>query len=465
MLKNKNISSPPFIRSDSALNTKKPVRLLAVVMLIILVAVLPPARAADPVWTYSSPGSIIGSVSVSSDGSVIAVGADKIWLFSRSGEFLSKEPFGDHVVLTPNGLHLLSSYASTLYFFERNVSADKANFSFRKKWEYNLPTGVRSIDISEDGNTLVASSQASGTYVFSSLGKLTGSKERYSALVRVASNGGKILGVSVAGLFQYSKTGEVTQYKDISIGSEPDVLEITSMGTTAVFNDDQRVVAVNTLDGTQRWKTRATGDVTALAMTPSGSGILVGTDNGDIDFFNSKGNLSWSYSTNPAGKPAAGIQDVALSNDGTIDVAGTYNGKIVALNAKGEAIWSAQTNDRIHHIAMSADGSLVVAAGEETVYAFSPSAISSPATRTTVPGTTPATGKSATTVPGNTVIQNPVPEKTVTMNPEIIVSPIRTITSVPTTYSIIRTPTQSPVPAIIPLAGLLGAALLVLRRR
>jgi len=423
-------------------------------MLIILVAVLPSACAADPVWTYSSAGTTISSVSVSSDGSAIAVGADKIWIFSRSGVLLAKEPFGELVMMTPDGKHLISAYSSTLYFFDRNVAPDRTNFSYQKKWEYNLPASVRSIDISDDGTTIVASSQGSGTYIFSSSGKLTGSKGRYSALVRVASYGGKILGVSTTGLFEYSKTGDITKYNDISIGSEPDVREITGSGNTVVYNDNQRIVSVNALNGSQQWSTLATGDVTSLAMTDGGSKIVVGTDNGHVDLFDSKGNLSWSYSANPENKQGAMVKGVALSNNGKIAVAGgTYNGKIVALDSAGREIWTNQTKDHISHVAMSSDGSLVVVTGEETVYAFSPSAASSPVTQTTLPASGTPHPPSVTNASGQTSTQKP----------EISVTPPRTITSVPTTYSVIRTPTQSPVSEFIPLSALL-IALLVLRR-
>ena len=124
-----------------------------------------------------------------------------------------------------------------------------------------------------------------GRISFPQAGKVTGSDKTYSSLVRVASNGGKILGVSATGLFQYSKTGEVTRYGNISIGSEPDVMEITSTGTTVVFNNDQRLLGYNTQNGVRRWNPLATGDVTSLAMTGSGSKILVGTENGHVDLF------------------------------------------------------------------------------------------------------------------------------------------------------------------------------------
>ena len=86
---------------------------------------------------------------------------------------------------------------------------------------------------------------------------------------------------------------------------------------------------------------------------------------------------------------------------------------------------------------MSADGSLVVAAGEETVYAFSPSAASLPVPRTT--GTTPGP------LTANMAIQELVPEKAGTQEPEMSVSATQAVPAAPVTYSVISTPTQSPV--------------------
>jgi WD40 repeat protein len=206
---------------------------------------------------------------------------------------------------------------------------------------------------------------------------------------------------------------------------------------------------------TLRWTRRATGDVTALAMTPSGSGVLAGTENGNVDLFDEYGNLSWSYASNPGNKQAAGITCVALSKEGTVAAAGSYDGKIFALNYKGEEIWSNQTKDHIHHIAMSADGTLVVATGEETVYAFSTSAQSIPVVRTTGNSLTPAPSQSVTTVPGNSSVQKPEIRKTTP----------RAITAVPTEYSVIRTSTQSPLSGIISLGAILVALLMVMRRR
>lgn len=432
----------------------KPLLLTVFFILAFLLTVIPPAHAAEPVWTYSSPGSEIGGVTVSSDGSAIAVGGGKIWLFSKKGTLLAKEPFGDQVVITPDGSSLVASYSSMLYQFKRITSPKGSESPLKELWETSLQSAVRSIDISDDGNTIVASAQDGGTYFYTSTGEKIGGNKSYNALIRVSSTGGRIVGVSQGVMCLYDRTGVCSESEEGIVGAEPDFMELTSSGNIAVFNDDQRVRSVFLNNETLRWTVRATGDVTALAMTPSGSGILAGTENGNVDLFDEYGNHSWSYASNPGNKPGAGITCVALSNEGTVAAAGSYDGKIFALNSTGVEIWSNRTKDHIHHIAMSADGTLVVATGEETVYAFTTSVQSIPIVRTTVKSLTPAPSQSVTTVPGNSSVKKPETLKPTT----------RAITTQPTEYSVIRTSTQSPLPGIIPLGGILVALLMVMRR-
>jgi WD40 repeat protein len=424
-------------------------------ILVFLLVIIPPVYAAEPLWTYSYPGSEIGGVSVSADGSAIAVAGGKIWLFSKKGALLAKEPFGDQVVITPDGSSLVSSYSSILYQFKRKTSSEGSASPLQMIWETQLPTAVRSIDISDDGKTIVASAQGAGTYIYTSTGKRVGGDERYNALIRVSSKGERIVGVSQGLLCLYSRTGICSKSEVGIVGAEPDFMELTSSGSIAVFNDDQRLRSVFLANKTLRWTARATGDITSLAMTPSGSGILAGTEKGNVDLFDAYGNLSWSYASNPENKQAAGITCVALSKEGTVAAAGSYDGKIFTLNSKGEELWSNQTKDHIHHIAMSADGTLIVATGEETVYAFSTAPQSIPMVRTPVNSSAPAPSQSVTTIAGNSSAQKPETRQTTT----------RAITAVPTEYSVIRTSTQSPLPGIIPLGGILVALLLVMRRR
>jgi len=429
-------------------------QLTAYLILVFFISTIPSAHAVEPVWKSSCTGCEIGGISISSDGSAIAVGGGKIWLFSNKGTLLTKEPYGDQVIFIPDGSSLVSSHGSILYLFKRKLSPEGSESQLQKIWETSLPAPVRSIDISDDGKTIVASVNGAGTYIYASTGKMIGGDERYNALIRISSTGGRIVGVSQGVLCLYSRAGKCLKFEDGVVGAQPDFMELTSTGSIAVFNDDQKVRSVFLNNKTLRWTKRATGDVTSLAMTPSGSGILAGTDNGNVCLFDESGNLSWSYASNPGNKQGAGITCVAISKDGTVAAGGSYDGKIFALNSKGEEIWSNQTKDNIHHVAMSGDGSLVVATGESMVYAFSQYVQSTPSVQSTESIKTPMNLQYVTTVPEKDISKPVTPEPTT-----------RAITVLPTEYSVIRTSTQSPLSGIIPLGGILVALLIVMRRR
>jgi WD40 repeat protein len=433
--------------------------LLLIIFLLLLLSAIPSAHAAEPLWTYSSPGIEIGGVTIPSDGSAIAVAGGKILLFSRNGTLLAKEPFGDQVFFTPDGSYLLSSYADTVYLFKRGNPANGSEAPLQKVWDRSLPAPVGSVDISDDGKFIVASLKQAGTYVYDTRGTMIEGNHSFNAIIRVANTGFEtIVGISPRVLCYYDRyliARACSNSEDDVVRTLPDFMEITKDGSIAVFDDAQRVRSVFVWNSTLHWVNSAGGDVTALAITPSGSGILVGTYNGNTSLFDKQGNLSWSYASNPGNTQDAEITCVVLSKEGTVAAAGSYDGKIFALNSKGEMIWSNQTKDHIRHIAMNADGSLVVAAGDNTVYAFSPSAQSTTAVRTTVKPATRSLTQSVSTLPEKSQTQKPI-----TREP----TP-REITAVPTEYSVIRTSTQSPLSGIISLTGLLVALLIATRRQ
>ncbi|MBN1551567.1 PQQ-binding-like beta-propeller repeat protein [bacterium] len=435
--------------------------LLAFFLTLALLATIPGACAEDPLWTYSSPGDEIGGVTISSDGSAIAVAGGKIWLFSKEGTLLAKEPYGDQVIFTPDGSFLISSYSDTLYKFKRNTPSKGSESPLQKIWETSLPGPIRSIDVSDDGNTTVASLNVAGVYIFDSTGKMIGGDASSKTIIRISSKGDRIFGASQGALCRYSRKAVCKRSEEGIVGQEsvigpmPDFFELANSGSVAVFNQGPRMLSVFPENNTLRWNENVNGDITSLAMTPSGSGTLVGTENGNTSLFDQYGNLTWNYESNPTHKQSAKISSVALSKEGTVAAAGSYDGKIIVLNSTGGLILSNQTKDHIQHIVMSADGSVVVATGDNTVYAFSISKQSTQPIRTTIIPTTPARSQSVTTLPINSSTQILITQKETSQE----------ITTLPTEYSVIRTPKQSPLSGTVSLIGLLIALLMVSSKR
>jgi WD40 repeat protein len=173
-------------------------------------------------------------------------------------------------------------------------------------------------------------------------------------------------------------------------------------------------------------------------MAPGGSLIVAGTETGNIAGLGSNGNLLWSYASNPENRQAAGITCSAVSDKGSVIAAGTADGKVLFLDSKGELKGSSVVHEYIRHIAMSTDGSVVVATSDDRVYAFAPGSQPRP---TQSPSLTVTVMKTTT-----------IPSPTESPASILIIQPAITsiMTEVPTTYSVIHTATQSP-PALITL--------------
>jgi hypothetical protein len=188
-------------------------------------------------------------------------------------------------------------------------------------------------------------------------------------------------------------------------------------------------------------------------MVPGGSLIIAGTETGNIAGINANGNISWSYSSNPENSQTAGITCSAVSDKGSVIVAGTADGKILFLNSKGELTGSYAAHEYIRHIAMNTDGSVVAATSDERVYAFAPGS---------QPRVTPSpsrTGTVSMTSTTSSLTESPVTVRTV--QPVITA----TLTEVPTTYSVIRTATQSPPSPVTLFVSLALVIVLFGRRR
>ena len=432
-------------------------RLVLIASVCIVVFLVLPVAAIEPAWQYSDSGADIGGVAISSDGSSIAVAAGKVWFFSKDGKLLAREPYGNLLAMTPNGSTVATSYFSTFYLFKNNTEKNDAA-PMKNVWENSLINSVISLDISDDGSTIAMSTDGAGLLIYSADGTLLEYNKSHYSVVGASANGKYVAGLSQFGLTSFTKSRRyVNKSYDLYLGSMPDVMALSSKGDYCVFNDDQRILRVRS-NGSEIWHTRATGDVMSLAMTPDGKAIIIGTDNGHIDKFDEKGNFSWSYDTHPKNKNYASVPGVAVSDNGANIAAGTAGGEILLLNTRGDLQWVNQTNDHIHHVAISADGTITIATGEDTVYAFTTQSRDS--AKTTVSRTN--SSQKTTGTPG---IVDTIPESfesDVVVSPTPLAAAVPVITSPPTQFSVVITAEQSP-PSVI--AGFAALAILVLCRK
>ena len=402
-----------------------------------------PAMAINATWTYSQKGAQIGSVALSANGEQIAAGAGKIWIFTRDGKLLSKMPYGNFIAMTPDGSTMVAAYFSRVCFFEKNSPAAAGSSLMKEVWETDLDRNIHSLALSGTGRIIVLSTDGGGVYFYGSDGTPLGYNQSYASVVSASKYGDLIAGISQQGLATYYNDGAVRGDFDLSIGIDPGNMAMTPSGNMLFFNMDQMVRSVYPKNGTYIWQQRATGSVNSIAITPAGTHIVFGTDNGHIDHFDTTGNLTWSYNTNPENHLNAQVTSVAISDNGGYIIAGTNDGQILALDPTGKLQWSNLTPDHIKHVSVSADGSMAVASGDETIYAFSRIPILAPrVSSVTLKSTTPR----ITSAPELTATETPQAESSVEAG---------ATSAEPTPYSVILTPQGSPVAPGIVLVAIL----------
>jgi WD40 repeat protein len=402
-------------------------------------------HAFEPAWTYTINESTISNVAVSSDGSTIIVAADSIWIFSKDGTLQKKEKYGDKVALTPSGRFAVSSFGGIIYFFSTPLTPGPSDpKKMTKMWDYEFSSPVRYIDITDSGSKVLVATQGLGFFIFSTeTGKITSNASVSNALLRISHDGNRIVGIvdNTINIFN-TNNAKVSKSYNVNTMHNPEFVLLSQTVPLIVFDEDTRIRSYDLQMGTEIWNATMPGNLNSLAMTPSGSYVVAGTGNGNISRYSDEGNLNWSYLSKRENSQDAGISNIALSKDGGVAAAVSNDGAVLILNEKGVLMESSQIEDRIRNIALSQDGSLLLLTSDNKIYAFftgylPPKRSSSPTVLKTKASEAPNTSGINITSPQDLTRKPVIPNWSRTTVPD-------TITEIPTQYSTIRTPKQSP---------------------
>jgi WD40 repeat protein len=425
----------------------KKTRVAPLIILFFLCLTVFPCIAIEPAWTFADGERKIEALAVAPDGFDVVAGMGRVVLLSQNGTVLAKEPYGDIVTQSRDGSSIVTAYpstgSSTVYLFKKKTDAS-GNPTLQKIWEVTTPDEVVSFAVSDNGDRIAFSAGgSSGVHVYDgNTGNRTGYSNEYSSLISMSGNGNTIAGIStVNGLKLYNSSGKssegIIKKYDIPLSGQPNSFLMDTEGSIVVFNDDPYIIAFNLSEGAEFWKSKSSSDVNMLAMTPSGKYIVAGTKNGTIDYYDAKGNLTWTYYSNSGTGSGQAIKAVALTRSGSKIIAGSVDGKILLLDSAGNLLWIYNTGkDTIGKVAIAAEGSLAVAAGDTTIYAFSMGKQSSQSSQRT-------------------------PRVTVSTQPSVVPE---TPTISMTEYSIIHTATPSPLEEMICLIALLITVFILFRK-
>jgi hypothetical protein len=404
--------------------------------------------AVSPDWNYIDEKGTIGDVVVSPDGSSVIVAAGKVLLLSQDGTILAKEPYGEIIVQSGNGNIIVSSYSSvvatTIYVFKKSKD-DTGTPSLKKIWETTFSSKIDDFAVSGKGDRIVLAAGGTGVHVYDGeSGNLLGHSDEYASHMTISDKGNVIAGISlVSGLKSYTSKGVLKKKFDVDLNGETTNFLMGSDGNIVVFNTGPFIMAYNITSGTELWKMRSSGDISMIAMTPSVSQIITGTSNGAVESYDGNGTRMWTYPADSTENGQA-VTAVAITRDGSEIIAGTIDGKVLFLGSDGRLLGIYDKgSQQVRKVAVAADGSLAVAAGDHFIQGFRSGLLNetlnmtiakTPVTFQTFPSARNSSGSDDAFITAVTTIQTPT-RITAPATPSVTV----------TEYSVIRKATQSPV--------------------
>lgn len=150
-------------------------------------------RSGNILWDYKTEGTV-SSVSLSSDGSYVAVGSldGYVYLFDPSGNLLwsyKTDSYVGQVSISSDGSHVAAQVGYDVYLFDRLGNL---------LWSYKTDNGVRSVSISSDGSYIAAGSDDKKVYFFDGSGNLLWSYNAGNPVNRVSiSSDGSYIAVGI----------------------------------------------------------------------------------------------------------------------------------------------------------------------------------------------------------------------------------------------------------------------------
>jgi WD40 repeat protein len=186
-------------------------------------------------------------------------------------------------------------------------------------------------------------------------------------------------------------------------------VEVAGDGSSFVTVTNNRVRQYSR-DGSLQWERAVPGgNALSFAYSRDGSTIIVGRDDNTIEVLDGNGTQLWT------GRAPYWVTSVAVSDDGNTIAAGSLDKTLLVYDREGTLLGSSTTKNPIKagSVVVSGDGSVIAAVDASTVYGFSRSQFTGPATPPATPGAPLVPLITTTAIPTTTPVQM-VPSGTVT---------------------------------------------------
>ena len=433
------------------MHTKKIPLICGLIFFFILL--IPVAQAITPIWiAKASPSSDLQSIVISSDGSRIAAGGDRIYIVGDNGTVIWSGFAGSAIDMSSDGKYIVAAQGSEVRVF------NNAGVSL---WARDLVSPIKGVAISSDGS-IVATGGADTVRSWSINGTDLGQGKTdivWNLVIAPADD--QIIVTTNAGIRSFKING-LPRWSDSVI--TPDLVAVAGPGKGFITTGRNRISHYNET-GNLTWEYSSPwGNIMALAYSLDGSTVVLGTDGNTVAALDKDGKILWNT------KVGFWVESVGVSDDGSIIAAGCMDKNLYIYDHHGRQLGTYMVNDMIetNSVAVSGDGKRVVTIDSSKIYAFDPYNLNPAGTGNATPvltGTIPVT----LPTPGVTMNQNGTPaitpsaQTTIATVTSVQTTPAGTVT-LPTT-AIATKPTKSGIPIELALVSLGVLAIIRVKRR
>ena len=366
------------------------------VILILSCILIPAGQAVDPRWIVpSSPGVELSMVAISHDGSTIVAGGGQLIAISWDGRKLWSGWSGTTLDLSQDGRYIVTSQGQIVRLFTREGTM---------LWDQSLGTGVAALSISPDAQIIAAGGGNSVQSWYNSGSGLGKNVTETVHAIKISPVKDQVIVTTAKALRSFNMSYVPNWYDDTI---SPGIVEISGDGSGIVIPNGNHIRMYHG-SGTLLWdRSFPGGNIISLAYSWDGSTIVAGRDDTTFLILDRDGNLLVT------GHAGMWVTSVGVSENGSTIAAGSIDNQVRVFNRQGTLLGANQTKSPIksRSVAVSGDGSLIVAADLSNVYGFSLSQFTVPAAPPTPAGSGNAStgtvhdnATSVTTVPGAGIV-------------------------------------------------------------
>ena len=344
--------------------TRLPLRYLGLLALLCLL--VPAALAVSPLWVINaSPDVTLSAVAVSHDGSIVVAGGDQVIAISPQGQKLWAGWSGSPLVVSADGQYIATAEGSLV----RLISGQGVLL-----WQQPMGDTVTALSLSPDAEVIAAGGgKTLQSWYNSGAGMGTNTTATVQGLA-VSPVKDQILVCTAVDLESFNLS-YVPAWNDTTVS--PSAVAISGDGTGIVAVNGNHVRMYHG-GGALLWNQAFPGgNIISLAYSEDGSTIVAGRDDGSVLAIGRNGSLLWQ------GTAGAWTTSVAVSDNGSTVATGSIDNQLHVYDGRGTLLGEAVTKNAIksQSVAVSGDGSLIVAVDSAGVYGFSRSQFAPPASQ------------------------------------------------------------------------------------